>query len=95
MKLQAKPFVTNNSDMAKTFLSKTQVAARLGITPGAFGSLANGPEPDVIVGEGPRATRGWTAKTIDDWNESRPGSGNWGNDNKAKARKSSASKAGK
>lgn len=75
MKLQSLPCVTHDEDMTKRYLSKTEFAERLGITAGALGTL-NLPEPDVLVGEGPRATRGWSEKTIDTWNEKRPGSGN-------------------
>ena len=32
------------------------------------------PEPDAMIGD----RRGWLESTIDLWNESRPGRGNWG-----------------
>ncbi|MCJ1709251.1 transcriptional regulator [Microbacterium sp. VKM Ac-2923] len=47
------------------------------------------PEPDVRVGSGINAARGWTQATIDAWHASRPGRGNWG----ARKPKGSASAA--
>lgn len=72
--------------MAKTYLSLTQFAKRIGITSGALGNL-NLPAPDVIIDNGSRQTRGWSEKTIDTWNASRPGSGNWGREGKTKEAK--------
>ncbi|MGK0740411.1 transcriptional regulator [Leucobacter sp. Z1108] len=72
--------------MTRHYLNKRAFAQRLGITEGALGTL-NMPEPDVIVGEGPRATRGWSVKTIDEWNAKRRGSGNWSGKDAPKARK--------
>lgn len=52
------------------FLSRKQVAERIGVKPD---SLANYklPPPDAMIGD----TRGWTAETIDEWNAARPGKG--------------------
>ena len=76
-KLRPKAYVSDDSGMTKRYLNKRAFASRLGITEGALGTL-DMPKPDVIVGEGPRATRGWSEKTIDEWNAQRRGSGNWG-----------------
>lgn len=62
----------HGTPMTRRYLSYTDVARKLKITKGALGSL-NLPEPDVIVGR----ARGWSEKTIDDWNAKRPGRGNW------------------
>lgn len=58
-----------------------QVAERIGVQDGAL-SRYKLPEPDVIIGpvndDGsiPRGTtRGWTVKTVDEWNANRPGRG--------------------
>ena len=88
--LQAESFVAHDSDMTKRYLSKRQIAAYLEISEGALTSLektSTYPEPDVIVGEGPRATRGWSRKAIDEWNANRPGPGNWGPKVPAKRKK--------
>lgn len=77
-RLRRKSSVTDNKRMAKRYYSKTQFAAHLGMQPGELGSyerLESFPEPDVIVGEGPRATRGWSLETIERWNNGRRGSG--------------------
>lgn len=70
--------------MARKYLSKTDMAARLGITLGALNSLRL-PKPDVVIGVGdgsPRVVYGWSVRTFEEWNESRPGSGNWKKDKK-------------
>lgn len=54
------------------YLSYSEVAARLGITTGGLGG-AKLPSPDAIIGK----TRGWLPETIDAWNATRPGRGNW------------------
>ncbi len=71
MKLHALPYVAHDVDMTRHYLSTTEIAERLGITRGALSSLTL-PKPDVTVG----TVRGWSEKTIDTWNEQRPGSGN-------------------
>ena len=75
--LQAGAVVIQDGGMTRHYLSKKQFAARIGIKEGAEGALDNLqlPRPDVVIGEGPRATRGWSEKTIDEWNASRPGRG--------------------
>lgn len=77
VKLQPQASVPHDSGMTKHYLNKRAFAQRIGITEGALGSLSM-PKPDVVVGEGPRATRGWSEKTIDEWNAERRGPGNWG-----------------
>lgn len=52
------------------YLSRTQVAERIGVSPGAL-SRYKLPEPDVMIGN----VRGWLPATIDQWNEARPGRG--------------------
>lgn len=64
--------------MAIHYLGRAEFAARVGISPNTLSSYwAKGllPEPDAIVGEGPRAIRGWLPETIDTWNAARPGRG--------------------
>ncbi|WP_295729086.1 AlpA family transcriptional regulator [uncultured Bifidobacterium sp.] len=56
--------------MTRRYLSLTDVAERLGITKGALARYKL-PQPDVLVGR----ARGWSEKTIDAWNASRPGRG--------------------
>lgn len=63
------------------YLSRVQVAERIGVQAGAL-SRYKLPEPDVIIGpvndDGtiPRGSvRGWLPETIDKWNASRPGRG--------------------
>ncbi|UOR02082.1 transcriptional regulator [Leucobacter allii] len=65
-----------DGDMTVHYLSKKQFAARVGLEgkEGALDSLKM-PKPDAIIGEGPRATRGWLPETADRWNEMRPGRG--------------------
>lgn len=55
------------------YLSRPQVAARLGLK--SVRSLAGTtlPDPDVIVG----IHRGWSTTTIDAWHAARPGRGKW------------------
>lgn len=64
--------------MAERYLSVSDFAARVGLALGTMASYgAKGllPEPDVLVGLGDRAVRGWTVETIDEWMEHRPGRG--------------------
>lgn len=56
--------------MTSTYLSTTDVAARLGITRAAV-SKYHLPEPDATIG----TVRGWLPETIDRWREQRPGQG--------------------
>lgn len=54
----------------KQYLSRTEVAERIGVTPGAL-SRYKLPDPDAMIGQ----ARGWTEQTIDDWQAARPGRG--------------------
>lgn len=57
-----------------TYLTMTDIAARLGIEPGTvrkYRSSGRLPEPDIMLG----ATPGWLPATIDTWATSRPGRG--------------------
>jgi len=56
------------------YLSLQDVADRLGVSRNSVAKY-NLPEPDVVVGSGINAPRGWSAETIDAWNASRPGRG--------------------
>lgn len=56
--------------MTRRYLSRAEVAGRIGVTPGAL-SRYKLPEPDVMIG----AVRGWSEKTIDAWQDRRPGRG--------------------
>lgn len=55
------------------YLNLTEFAERIGIERDTL-SKYNLPEHDAEVGD----RRGWLPSTIDDWNKSRPGRGNWG-----------------
>jgi hypothetical protein len=52
------------------YLSRTEVAERIGVTPGAL-SRYKLPAPDVMIG----TVRGWLPATIDAWQAARPGRG--------------------
>jgi hypothetical protein len=52
------------------YLSRTQVAERIGVTPGAL-SRYKLPPPDAMIGD----VRGWLPATVDAWHEQRPGRG--------------------
>jgi len=59
------------------YLSLQDVADRLKKSRSTVAKLQL-PEPDVRVGSGHNAPRGWLPETIDAWNAQRPGRGNWG-----------------
>ena len=59
------------------YLSLQDVADHLGVSRNTVAKLRL-PEPDVRVGSGHNAPRGWALETIDAWNAQRPGPGNWG-----------------
>lgn len=64
--------------MTTHYLGLSDFAARVGISAGTLnGYRAKGltPEPDVMIGLGDRAVRGWTVETIDEWMAARPGRG--------------------
>lgn len=65
----------------QAYLSRTQLAERIGIKPDGL-SRYKLPPPDVVVGpvdeDGtvPRGSvRGWLPETVDEWNANRPGRG--------------------
>ena len=64
--------------MPEHYLALRDVAERIGITQGTIARYSTEgrlPKPDVLVGTGPRAVRGWLPETIDAWNAARPGRG--------------------
>lgn len=58
--------------MTVQFLSRPQVAARIGVRRETLNKYTL-PEPDAMVGGLP----GWLPETIDSWQATRPGRGNW------------------
>lgn len=64
--------------MTTRYLSLSDFAERVGLSTNTLSSYsAKGlaPAPDVLVGLGDRAVRGWTVETIDEWMAHRPGRG--------------------
>jgi predicted DNA-binding transcriptional regulator AlpA len=59
--------------MALKFLSRKEVAERLGVKTDSINGYPL-PEPDALIG----THRGWLPDTIDQWSAERPGRGNWG-----------------
>jgi hypothetical protein len=57
---------------AQIFLSRKDIADRLGVQSGALSRLRL-PPPDAVIG----TVRGWTVESIDAWNAARPGRGKW------------------
>lgn len=60
------------------YLGLSGLAERAGIRMGTIQRYSREgrlPEPDVLVGEGPRAVRGWSVQTVDAWLAARPGRG--------------------
>ena len=66
-----------DTGMTVQYLSLQDVADHLGVSRNTVAKLRL-PEPDVRVGSGHNAPRGWSVDRIDEWNANRPGSGNWG-----------------
>lgn len=56
-----------------TYMSRAEVARHIGLGPRSLSRIKL-PPPDAAIGP----YKGWRQATIDAWNESRPGSGNWG-----------------
>ncbi|GAA1671157.1 hypothetical protein MMUR_47760 [Mycolicibacterium murale] len=56
--------------MTIRYLSRTELAERIGVKPDTLGRYKL-PEPDAVIG----TTRGWLPDTVDEWNASRPGRG--------------------
>lgn len=64
--------------MTTRYLSLSDFAERVGLSTNTLSSYsAKGltPDPDVMIGLGDRAVRGWTVETIDEWVTARPGRG--------------------
>lgn len=55
-----------------TYLTASEFAARIGVKTDTLNRYTL-PEPDAMIGR----TRGWLPETVDAWNASRPGKGNW------------------
>jgi hypothetical protein len=49
------------------YLSRAEVAERIGVKPDTLGRYRL-PEPDAVIGQ----TRGWLLATVDAWNAARP-----------------------
>lgn len=49
------------------YLSRAEVAARIGVKPDTLGRYKL-PEPDAVIGK----VRGWLPSTIDEWHANRP-----------------------
>jgi hypothetical protein len=66
---------TKQSTATKTavYLSRAEVARRIGLGPRSLSRITL-PPADAAIGP----YKGWLPATIDEWNESRPGRGNWG-----------------
>lgn len=65
--------------MTTKYLGVKDIADLLGIKASTLSSyIAKGmlPEPDVIIGTGEKAIRGWTQENIVAWHSNRPGKGN-------------------
>lgn len=56
------------------FLNRTEFAARVGVKPSTL-SRYDLPAPDVLVGSGSTAQRGWRVSTVLEWQASRPEAG--------------------
>jgi predicted DNA-binding transcriptional regulator AlpA len=56
--------------MTRRYLSRTEVAERIGVKPDTLVRYLL-PAPDALIG----TTRGWLLSTIDAWQASRPGRG--------------------
>ncbi|WP_307460955.1 MULTISPECIES: AlpA family transcriptional regulator [Microbacterium] len=74
--------------MTVEYLSLLDVARHLNVSRDTVAKYKL-PEPDVRVGSGINAARGWSLATIDAWNAQRPGRGRWG----ARESKENAAKA--
>jgi hypothetical protein len=66
--------MSGRATKTKVYLSRTQVAERIGLKNVRSLSGLNLPIPDVKVGD----HAGWKEETIDAWQVTRPGPGRWG-----------------
>ena len=58
------------------YLGTSGLAERTGLALGTVQRYSHEgrlPAPDVVIGQGPRAVRGWLPQTVDAWAASRPG----------------------
>ena len=62
--------LTPGAGEAVRYLSRAEVAQRIGVAPSTL-SRYKLPSPDAVVGD----VRGWLPETIDAWNAARPGRG--------------------
>lgn len=65
--------------MTREYMGVKEIAELLGVKQGTISHYIAKemlPEPDVIIGTGPKATKGWTKETILTWHKNRPGRGN-------------------
>lgn len=66
--------------MAHEYLSPGGVAERIGVASATVrGYAAHGrmPEPDARIWDGKTWLSAWKTETIDEWQATRPGRGNW------------------
>jgi len=68
------PSTGQNCGVTVEYLSLQGVADHLGVSRNTIAKYKL-PEPDVRVGTGLNAPRGWSVATIDEWNAQRPGRG--------------------
>ncbi|QPK81482.1 transcriptional regulator [Schaalia sp. ZJ405] len=64
--------------MTVRYLGISDLAEIAGITVGTakqYGKEGRLPAPDVLVGLGDRAVRGWKHETVEEWMSNRPGRG--------------------
>lgn len=67
--------------MTTKYLTSGEVAEMLGLSKNTVAQYATHgklPEPDAVMGRGANLTRGWLPETIEAWQATRPGCGNWG-----------------
>jgi len=67
------PTTRNIAEVTVHYLSRSDVAKRIGVQPSTLSRYTHLPEPDALIGD----VRGWLAETVDAWQASRPGRGNW------------------
>lgn len=65
---------TLDDTLVDQFLNRTEFAARVGVRPSTL-SRYDLPAPDVLVGSGTTAQRGWRVSTVLAWQAARPEAG--------------------
>jgi len=68
------PVAHKDSSEPVHYLGRTEVAYYLGLAGLPSLTGVELPPPDVMIGD----RKGWSPKTIDEWNAKRPGKGRWG-----------------